>query len=253
MSKLKYLSHTINIDTIVLCQEQAPAFCAKLVIAQVSMFFFSCYDPALLRLDTEIQYCCHFPGIQGNGVSCLQQESVETIFIMVTLPMTKADFIANQDKYIASVATTAGVVPENVKILSIDEVSTSSRIITARSLLATSVIVQTSVMLALGQQTNIKDQSLLNNNLKVNGLPSGTLVVQYTYTSIANVTPAPLSGGSGAVNASGATESLNVLLGAIVGGTVGSAVLVAVAYLALRLRKRNSARSPPPSLLSLES
>jgi hypothetical protein len=141
----------------------------------------------------------HNAGSRGNNtaVSCSNSETIETIVIMVTLPMTKSAFIANQDKYIISVARTAGINPENVKILSIEEVSTRSpRIISARLLLATSVNVQTSVLISTVQQIYIKDQSLLNRNLVENGLPSGKLVIQDTYKSVLNsTTPAPVLGG----------------------------------------------------------
>ncbi len=186
--------------------------------------------------------CNENAGNQGNSIpaSCSQSE---IIVIVVTLPMTKSVFIANEDMYIASVAVTAGVLRENVKILSIDEVSTrSSRIITGRLLLAASVRVQTSVQIAAGQQTNIKDQTVLNSNLNKNGLPSGTLVVQYNYVSgVSITTPAPGTGGSdpGASNAA----SSNVPLGAVVGGAVGFSVLLAGSILALRWRKKHVVRS----------
>uniref|UniRef100_A0A7S0QWG2 NAD(P)(+)--arginine ADP-ribosyltransferase n=1 Tax=Cryptomonas curvata TaxID=233186 RepID=A0A7S0QWG2_9CRYP len=141
--------------------------------------------------------------------------------------------------YIASVASTAGVNRENVKVLGIEEVSArSSRIITGRLLLATSVHVQTSVLIPVGQQTNIKDQSLLNTNLNKNGLPSGTLVVQYTYTSATNLTtPAPGSGGSEPEAVPAAAS--NVPIGAIVGGAVGFSTFIFITLLALRYRRSN--------------
>ena len=112
---------------------------------------------------------------------------------MISLPMTKTAFKAIEEKYIASVATTAGVTREKVKILSVDEVSTrSSSGINGRLLLATSVYVQTSVLVPLGQQTSLQDQKVLNSNLNKNGLPSGALVVQYKSYS----TTTPMPGGS---------------------------------------------------------
>jgi hypothetical protein len=185
----------------------------------------------------------HYAGSQDNSslVSCSQPETVESIVIIVTLPMTKTVFISNQDKYITSVARTAGVSPENVKVLSIDEVSTrSSRIVSARLLMATSVHVQTSVLISMGQlsRSNIKDQGLLNSNLNENGLPSGTLVVQSTSKSVLDITtPSPLPGGSAA---SGSAASSNVPLGAVIGGTVGFSLLVAVTCLALRFRNQHA-------------
>ncbi len=156
--------------------------------------------------------------IQGSSIpaSCTQST---TIFFAVVLPMTKTYFIANQDLYISSVAQTAGVKSDMVKILSIDEVSTrASKIITGRLLLAASIQVQTSVIIAVGQHTDIKDQSVLNGNLNKNGLPSGTLVVQTP--SVVVTTPASGPGDS------------NVPVGAIIGGTVGFLVLVAGTFLA---------------------
>ena len=168
---------------------------------------------------------------------------------MVSLPMTKTAFVAIQDMYIASVATTAGVVRENVKILSIDEVSTrSSVIITGRSLLTSSVRIQTSVLIPVGQQTSIQDQSLLNNNLNKNGLPSGTLVVQSTYTSTANTTVLT-PGGSGASGTEVASVSgaASLPIAAIVGGAVGFSALVAFTLLAFRYTRNHMAR-PLPAL-----
>ncbi len=151
--------------------------------------------------------------------------------------MTKTVFVASQDKYVASVARTAGVNPGSVKILSIDEVSTrSSKIITSRLLLATSVRVQTSVIISMGQPSNLRDQSLLNSHLNENGLPSGTLIVQSTSNSILDLaTPSPLPGESGSASSS------NVPLGAIVGGTVGFLLFAAVTFLALQFRKKYAA------------
>ncbi len=188
-------------------------------------------------------------GIQGTSspASCVrtqsESESVETeiIVIVVTLPMTKVVFIANQDKYIESVAITANVIRENVLILSIDEVSTrSSRIITARLLLATTVSVQTSVLIAMGQQSNIMDQSMLNSNLNGKGLPSGTLVVLHNKSkSVVDVTtPAPWPG---AEAASGSVSSSSVSIGAIVGGVVGLSVFIGISFLAIRFRKNYKA------------
>jgi hypothetical protein len=172
--------------------------------------------------------------VNSSSVLCQPSATIETIIIMVTLPMTKTVFVANQDKYVASVARTAGVNPESVKILSIDEVSTrSSKIITSRLLLAMSVRVQTSVIISMGQQSNLRDQSLLNSHLNENGLPSGTLLVQSTSNSILDIaTPAPLPGESGSASTS------DVPLGAIVGGTVGFFLFAAVTFLAHRFRTK---------------
>jgi hypothetical protein len=188
-------------------------------------------------------------GSQGNTVpsSCSQSE---TIIIMVTLPMTKTAFLANENLYIASVATTAGVNRENVKILRIDEISSRSlRNNTERVLLATTLQVQTSVIVPIGQQTNIKDQMMLNSNLNKNGLPSGTLVVQHSNPSVGSVTtPAPGPGGSGGEATSGSAATFNAPIGAIVGGAVGFLILLVGSFFAFRLRK-NCLASPAPPLL----
>jgi hypothetical protein len=188
------------------------------------------------------------PGTQGNSILAYCSLPSETIVLMISLPMTKTAFVAIQDIYIASVATTAGVIRENVKILSIDEVSTrSSRIIAGRFLLSASVRVQTSVLIPVGQQTSIQDQTALNRNLNKNGLPSGTLVVQNTYTSTANTTTLTPggSGGSG-TEAAVVPASSNVPIAAIVGGAVGFSALLAITILAFRYAKILSARSLPP-------
>jgi hypothetical protein len=156
--------------------------------------------------------------IQGSSTPASCSQSA-TIFFAVVLPMAKSYFIANQDLYISSVAQTAGVKSNMVKILSIDEVSTrSSRIVTGRLLLAASIQVQTSVIVAVGQHTDKIDQNVLNGNLNKNGLPSGTLVVQTPSV----VVTAPASG----------PGDSNVPVGPIIGGTVGFLVLLAVAFLA---------------------
>jgi hypothetical protein len=209
----------------------------------------SCFD---------LLYCN--AAIQGSNSpsSCSKSDIVQATVIMVTLPMTKPAFIAKKDKYIDSVATSAGVSQENVEILNVEEVSTrTSRIISARSLLAISVQVQTSILTPTGQPTRIEDQTVFNSNLIRNGLPSGTLVVQYTYLSFMNTTTPAAKPGSGAetptVNvttpvpwpgaakveletASGSSGSPNVPVGAIAGGVVGFLALVTAIFLAWRLK-----------------
>ncbi len=97
------------------------------------------------------------------------------VIIAVLLPMSKTEFVAYEDKYIASVASAAHVLLEKVKILSIDEMSTRSvRQISGRLLLATKIRVKTSVLIEIGRPTNV-DQFLLNSNLNKNGLPSGQI------------------------------------------------------------------------------
>jgi hypothetical protein len=129
--------------------------------------------------------------MQGNS---LLASCSEITIITISFPMTRTAFKAIQDKYIESVATTAGVIRENVKILSVDEVSNqSSRVITGRLLLATSIHVQTSVLFPMGKKVHFSDQvvqSVLNSNLNKNGLPSG--VVQSNTTTGGSTTPRPL-------------------------------------------------------------
>jgi hypothetical protein len=186
-------------------------------------------------------------GIQGKGslISCTKSQS---IVIVVTLPMTKTAFIAIEENYIVSVASTAGVIRENVKILGIDEISTrTSKVFTQRLLLTTSVNVQTSILIAVNEQTYIANQTVLNSNLNKNGLPSGTLVVQYppghTVTSLVNeTTPAPDIRGSGGSVAENSSGSSSVPVGVIVGGVVGFVFFFAGILLALHKRKTNQTR-----------
>ena len=195
-------------------------------------------------------------GTQGNSIiACSSTLPSETVVFVVSLPMTKTAFVAIEDLFIASVATTAGVVRENVQILSIDEFSSrSSRIITGRLLLSASVHVQTSVLIPAGQQTSIKDQTVLNSYLNKNGLPSGTLVVQYNSSVFASkTTPTPAgSGGSGTESASvsGATTTSNVPTTTMIGGAIGGiSALLAITFLAFRYRRNHTARTLPPCLL----
>ncbi len=160
---------------------------------------------------------------------------------MVTLPMTRAAFLANEEKYISSVAATAGVNRENVKVVNVDEVSTrSSRTVTGRLLLATLVNVQTSVIIATGDQTYFRDQTVLNSNLNKNGLPSGTLVVQNILALSSDITtPSPAS----AQGTSEASPFSQMQL--IVGGSIGFSVLLAImAFLVHRLRTSKAFSSP---------
>jgi hypothetical protein len=149
-----------------------------------------------------------YAGTQENSISDSCSQS-EIIVVEVTLPMTKTVFLANQDAYISSVATTAKVTREKVQILSIDEVSTRSlRLIPARLLLATFVLVQTSVAIPAGKQTYIQDQAVLNSNLNKYGLPHGSLVVQTS--SVANII-VPTSGPGGS-KASSSNFSLGIVV-----------------------------------------
>ena len=186
-------------------------------------------------------------GYQENSSLTSCSKSVD-IVILVVLPMSKNAFMAAEQGYIESVAATAGVIKENVKILDIEEISTrASKAFALRMLLGTSVSVTTSVLLASGQQTYIQDQSVLNSNLLKNGLPSGTLAVQSNNTQSADsvtsssaTTVSPYSSGSD----SSATTSNNPI-GAIVGGAVGGLVLIAVVVLIGR--KRNQVRTSTSS------
>ena len=134
--------------------------------------------------------------------------------------MSKVEFMDVENEYIQSVATTAGTATSNVKVLSVEEIS--SRILANRVLLGTSVSVETSVILSQSQLINIRNQSILNANLAKNGLPSGILVVQNS-TSDTPVTQ----------SASG-PESENVI-GAVVGGVVGFLALLCAIFVAYKL------------------
>ena len=196
-------------------------------------------------------------GYQENSslTSCLK--SVD-IVILVILPMSKNAFIAAEQGYIESVAATACVFKENVKILDIEMISTrASKAFALRMLLGTSVAVTTSVLLASGQKTYIQDQSMLNSNLLKNGLPSGTLAVQSnnthwqsadSVTSPSATTPSPYSSDSD----SAATTSNNPI-GAIVGGAVGGLVLIAVVVLVGRKRINQDRKSTSSQQASLNS
>ncbi len=139
--------------------------------------------------------------IQGNNslVSCLLSE---IIVIVVTLPMTKDDFFAKQEKYTLSIAATAGVFVEYVKVLIVNEtfplssrnlpkyvkartmnetLAQSSRML-LENLHATSVSVTTSVQIPRGQHPFLGDLSVLNIYLIQHGIPSCTSVV-YKNTS----------------------------------------------------------------------
>jgi len=178
-------------------------------------------------------------GYQRNSSMASCSKSV-ALLIMVVLPMSKNSFMAAEEGYIESVAATAGVVKENVKILSVEEISTRAfKTIALRMLLGTSVSVMTSVLLASGQQTSIENQSVLNANLVQNGLPSGTLTVQYTTPPAGLVTaavttpsPAPLG------NEAGSQTSSNIPVGAIVGGAVGLFVIFVCWFLVCRKQNR---------------
>jgi hypothetical protein len=145
--------------------------------------------------------------------------------------MTKTAFLAVEAQYIASVAATAGVDSTDVLVLNIVEISTISlRMMARRSLLSTSVSVETAVQVPYGQQAYLQDQSLLNSNLNKNGLPSGTLVLNSSTPSPA--TPAPAS--------SPAAASSAVPIGAIIGGVaglVGLGGLLAAVYQRQRLAR----------------
>ena len=179
-------------------------------------------------------------GYQENSslVSCSPSE---TILIVVILPMSQNAFMANEEKYVESVASTAGVVKENVKVLSVEEISTrASTKIALRVLLGASVRVQTSVLLELGQQTHLEDVSLLNANLVKNGLPNGTLAVQFTTQSAgaSGVTASSSTTVGGETTpAPSASKSATTSIGTIAGASVGCLVLVVYASIVVRNQK----------------
>ena len=161
------------------------------------------------------------------------------------MPLSKAEFLTFEDQYIQSVAATAGVVRENVKILSINEASTRAyRKVAIRLILATSVQVQTSVLVPKGQASSI-NQLVLNANLIKNGLPSCTLLAQNT-TNLANV-----SAGTPTSPVSGTAVASSAPIAAIVGVVVGCAALIALAVICLRKRKQNKASKSSVMLKTL--
>jgi hypothetical protein len=180
-------------------------------------------------------------GIQEN----LFCKSSETIIIMVTLPMTKNAFLDKKEKYILSVATTAGVSYENVKIIRIDEVSTRSfRAVTGKLRFATHVNVHTSVLTAVGNHIYFNEKSVLNIYLNINGLPSAALIVQKSSISSVDVTtppPAPL--------ASDNTSNLPMPL--IAGSAGGFFVLLAVIVCLVRQLRITRTFQAFPSQMNL--
>lgn len=102
--------------------------------------------------------------------------------------------------------------------------------VAVRLLLAASVNVQTSVLLAAGQETHIYNQSALNDNLKKFGLPTGTMVLVSHNSASAEPrpptsTPAPPSAGNTATSAP-AGVNIPILAGTIVGAAVGVIALL---------------------------
>ena len=97
--------------------------------------------------------------------------------LLITLPMTKSEFLGKEDAFIVSVAVAADVPPASVRVLSIDEVFTRAGLSALkRMLLATSVQVRTSIATARGSTFN---QNFLNTLLNRNGLPNGTVLVLF--------------------------------------------------------------------------
>ena len=215
---------------------------------------------------------CHLKtGIQSAGNSILSSCSqTEIVVIAVVLPMSKSDFTVQEDSYTQSVAVTANVMPEQIHILSIEEISVSSQRIAVRFLLSIYVRVQTSILLVKGQQSRISDRSILNANLNKNGLPSCTsfFVQNTTSTStdsdqVSSSTPTPQILGSATVTPppSGSESSAaasSIPLAAIVGCAAGAIAFLIGGFLVYRLgtqKKKQmvtgSTTSPDPVLCHL--
>jgi hypothetical protein len=158
--------------------------------------------------------------------------------------MSKTEFIAVEEKYIVSVATTFGIIKESVNVLNIEETSTRDlNMVALRMLLEKSVSVKTSVLLANGRQIKMQDHSILNLNLLKNGLPNGTLVLatssvnknEHSTSNLSSVTATPIPYGSGS------TPSTSTIPIEIVVGSVVSILLAALCVLLVcRKLKRNS-------------
>ena len=160
------------------------------------------------------------------------------VVIIVTLPISKTNFLAVEKRYIESVAATAEVVPANVEILSIEEIYTNAaRRISMRQLLAIFVRVNTSILLAIGQETNLDDESALNFNLELNGLPPGIVLVQQAAQMPGVLEPEPnISDSSHELRPDGSSSEpapvSMVFIGIIVGcsvalcGLLGGCILV---------------------------
>ena len=167
-----------------------------------------------------------FAGNQSNS-TLLPCTQLQAHVITVSLPLSKVAFITVEDLYIASVAATAGVIVENVKIISLQEFSSRALLSTWQLLSASlSVQVQTSVLMSSLsglQSNNIEDQSILNRNFNKNGLPSGQLVLSLADAKSSASTPVPVSNGASAAadSPSGPASSsslhlLNMIIGPII-------------------------------------
>jgi hypothetical protein len=127
--------------------------------------------------------------------------------------MSKTEWISASDRYIYSVAQTAEVNEDNVRILRVEE--TSSRAFEKKAadrlLLASSVNVITSILIGCKQPKCALDQTLLNDNLRRNGLPHSNMILPYQFEYDAGVS----------VSASSSSP-----IGPIIGGVVGFSVLL---------------------------
>jgi hypothetical protein len=130
--------------------------------------------------------------------------------------MSKTEWISASDRYIYSVAQTAEVNEDNVRILRVEE--TASRAFEKkgadRLLLASSVNVITSILLGCKQPKCALDQPLLNDNLRRNGLPHSNMILPYQFEYDAGV-----------------SASSSSPIGPIIGGVVGfSSVLLCFCF-----------------------
>ena len=167
--------------------------------------------------------CACDAGYAGDGTVCTdsgsQSSETASLIILVILPMTLAEFVMDEDKYIIIVATTASVPTSSVKILNVTTVSTRRTYgSTKRSLMSTSVQLKTSIYSTTDNEIQL-NQATLNAILMLNGLPIGTLTI------ISNMS-VPTSTSSQEVSSSERSTSLSV--GVIVGIAVISVLFMAI-------------------------
>ena len=162
--------------------------------------------------------CTCNAGFAGDGTVCSAFESqssgTASLIMLVTLPMTPAEFEADENKYIISVAAAASVATSSVEILNVTAVSIR-RVYgtTMRALMSTSVQVKTSISSTTEQEILIS-QGTLNANLVQNGLPSGSLTILYNTSSVASAQEIQSSKSSSSVTV-GIIAGIAVLLVAV--------------------------------------
>ena len=158
-------------------------------------------------------------GYSGDGTTCTSSGSLNTatLIILVTLPMSVAEFVADEQKYILSVASAASVQASSVQILNFTAVSTRRMYgVTRRSLMSTAVQVKTLISSTTESTILISEQNL-NTNLNENGMPGGLLII------LSNITG---SRATSATESSSSNPAASLSAGAIAGIAVGFFMLL---------------------------